>query len=136
MKRFTQYAFAPLAALLLSGCGVLTAATAVSNIVSGLSQPATATADNRIVVGATQGLIIAHNGYQGAAAIAEGAVRACAAAPTVGPCPKVMANLDKIAKLSDQAKFLLDQADRGQNVAQNVAEVWNIIPQIRALAGK
>lgn len=124
MKRFL---IAAAASLSLSGCTpalMLAAETAGSVIAANTAAPTT---DNRVIVAGTQGLIVAHNAYQGAAAVAEAAVRA---GLVTGD------KLNQLEKLNNEAKYYLDQADRGKDVAANVARVFNLIPQIRALAGR
>lgn len=109
------------AALALANCAALPALSTIG----GLTQAITVNQD-KVLVPATQALIVAHNAYQGAAAAATVAINS-------GLVPKD--KLPQIAALSDRAKALLDEADRGQNVAQNAAEVLNIVNSIHSFAG-
>lgn len=119
MKRLAILIVAPL----LANCAAIP--TAISAI-GGLTQAVSVNQD-KVLVPATQALIIAHNAYQSAAAAATAAI-------TAGLVPKE--KLPQIAALDNRAKALLDQADAGQNVAQNVAEVMNIISTMKSLAGR
>lgn len=127
MKRFL---LVPLAAISLSGCAAISAVGTVASITQAI-----VVNKDKVLVPATQGLIVAHNAYQGAAAAAEAAITACSATPNFAPCKALLGRVDQIGALSDLAKMRLDQADAGQNVAQNVADVMNIVATLKSLAG-
>lgn len=116
------------AALALANCSALPVA------IGGLTQAVTVNQD-KVLIPATQALIVAHNAYQGAAALATAAITTCTATNFAGPCADLKGKLPQIAALSDRAKALLDEADRGQNVAQNAAEVLNIVTSLKSFAG-
>lgn len=115
-----------LAALTLPGCAAIAAVEGAATTISVITKAFAPTAD-KVVVPTTQALIIAHNAYQGTAAIVTLAVQS-------GLVPRAM--LPQIAALNDRAKLLLDRADRGQDVAANVAEAMNTLTTMQSLAGK
>lgn len=119
------------AAFALPGCAALPAISAIGS----LTQAVTAGSD-KVLVPATQALIVAHNAYQGAAALATSAITACTITPSVPGCVSLKGKLPQIGALSDRAKHLLDEADRGQNVAQNAAEVMNIVATMQSFSGR
>ena len=119
------------AALALANCAAIP--TAISTI-GGLSQAVSVNQD-KVLIPATQALIVAHNAYQGAAAAATGAINLCTKTPQLAPCVSLLRKIDQIGALSDRAKALLDEADRGHNVAANAAEVMNIVTSMKSLAG-
>ncbi len=116
------------AALALANCA------AIPTVLSTVTQ-AVAVDQNKVLVPATQALLVAHNAYQAAAAAATTAITTCTAVNFVGPCASLKAKLPQIAALSDRAKALLDEADKGQNVAQNAAEVMNIVSSLKSFSG-
>jgi hypothetical protein len=126
MKRFL---LAPLVALSLSGCGALAVANAVAT-----ATEAVAINKDKVLVPATQGLIVAHNAYQGASATAAGVISGCSIVPNTSPCVALKARLPQIEALNNRAVTLLGQADAGQNVAANAAEVMNIVSTLKSLA--
>ena len=127
MKRLL---FIPLASLALAGCGPLAAIGSVASITEAI-----AVNKDKVLVPATQALIVAHNAYQGAAAAATGAVTACSAVPNIAPCVALKARLPQIEALNTRAVSLLAKADAGQDVAANAAEVMNIVATLKSLSG-
>ena len=121
------------AALALANCTAIP--TAISAI-GGLSQAVSVNKD-KVLVPVTQGLIIAHNAYQGAAQAATLAVNGCqlSVAKLLPACAKLNAHLDDLAALDNKAKTALDLADKGQDVAINVATVMNVVASIHSLIG-
>jgi hypothetical protein len=89
-----------------------------------------------VMVPATQGLIVAHNAYQAAAASATAAITACVSVPTTPPCVALRGKLPQIKALSDKAQGLLDEADSGHDIAQNASQVLNLVGSINSLLGK
>ena len=127
MKRFL---LAPLAALSLTACGPMAVVSGIGTI-----SEAIAVNKDKVLVPATQALVVAHNAYQAAAGAAAGAITACSAAPTFGPCPALKAKLPQIEALNARAVMLLAKADAGQDVAANAAEVMNIVSTLKSLSG-
>lgn len=84
---------------------------------------ATAISD-KVLVPATQALIVAHNAYQGATAAAEVAVQQ----------GKVKGDaLTKLGVLNDRAFLVLSVGDRGQSEAQRAAEIMDLTAQMYLL---
>lgn len=90
------------------------------------------TVGDQVIMRGSQGLIVAHNAYQGAAALAEGAIRAKLAAGTPFP----VATLQRIKVLNDRAIFLLDVGGGGLTQAQRAAEVLNIVAELNVFGGR
>lgn len=86
-----------------------------------------ATVGDRIILRASQALLVAHNGYQTAAAVAEAYVRAGQSTP---------AQRARIRVLNDRALALLDLTQGGLTVAQRAAEVLNIVAELNAFGGR
>src|SRR5687768_9363525 len=103
-------------------------------VVSGIGTISEAIAVNKdkVLVPATQALIVAHNAYQGAAGAATGAISACSVFPNTAPCVALKARLPQIEALNLRATSLLAKADAGQNVAANAAEVMNIVSTLQS----
>lgn len=80
-----------------------------------------------VVMRGTQGLIVANNAYQSAAAIAEVYVRSGRATP---------AQLTRIRTLNNRAIVLLEGGATGLNVAQRAAEVLNIVSELNLFGGR
>lgn len=120
--------------LIIAAAPIMASCAALPAISAGLSVvQAYAANKHKVVVPATQALIIAHNAYQGAAAAAALAIKTCTITPTVGPCPSVMQNLDKLDEYNNLAKSLLDKADAGQDIAANSAGVMNLVSRMHSL---
>lgn len=117
------------AALALANCAAIPAAI-------GPITQAIAVNKDKVLVPATQALIVAHNAYQGAALTAAAALNACNLTPNLSPCVALKARVPQIEALSNRAVALLAQADAGQNVAANAAEVMNIVSTLKSLAGR
>lgn len=115
-----------LAPVLLSASACQTLPTFAPVTVPTTVAEATAVSD-KVVLGGSQALIVAHNAYQGAAAAAEAAVKAGLIQGE---------NLDRLAILNTRAVTLLQTADSGQSVALRSAEVFNIVAEIRTLIGR
>lgn len=125
MKRFLILCAAPL----LANCAAIPAAVSIAQAV--------ATSTNKVEVPATQALIVAHNAYQGAAAVATAAVNACNDVSWAGSaCGALKPKLPQIAALDNAAVAKLDLADQGIDVAENSAAVMNIVSSIQSLSGK
>lgn len=138
-------------AMLVSACGLAGAAGAVPQAVSMIQavaavagRPANAAIDqtavavpaaatgratvgDQVVLRGTQGLIVAHNAYQTAAAVATGYVRSGRATP---------AQLTRIRQLNDRAHSLLQTGGTGLSVAQRAAEVLNIVAELNVFGGR
>lgn len=144
MNRTRGLALALLAPVLifLSACAALavasTVAEAVTRVAAVAGRPADLAANQTaavarssvgdvVVMRATQGLIVANNGYQGAAAVAELYVRSGHATP---------AQLARIRALNDRAIFLLEHGQTGLSVAQRAAEVMNIVAELNLFKGR
>lgn len=89
--------------------------------------PASAGVADAVLMRGTQGLIVANNAYQSAAAIAEAYVRAGRATP---------AQLSRIRSLNDRAIVLLERGKEGQSVAERAAEVLNIVAELNVFGGR
>lgn len=105
----------------LSGCAAVLPA-ALDTVVS-ITKPAAAVSD-KVVLEGTRGLILAHNAYQGAAALTTAAVRT-----------KKFNNaqLDMIANLNDRALALLEGADTTLTVAERAASIMLIANQLNSI---
>lgn len=85
------------------------------------------TVGEQVVMRGTQGLIVAHNAYQTAAAVATAYVRSGQATP---------AQLARIRSLNDRAIALLETGGTGLSVAQRAAEVLNIVAELNVFGGR
>lgn len=111
MKRILLIA----AAFALPGCATLGVPTTENVSVVG----------DQVVLRSGQALIIAHNGYQSAAAIAELAVKS-------GQLSNEQ--LLKLRELNNEALRRLEQAQAGRDVAANAAGIMELTVQILAIA--
>jgi hypothetical protein len=112
------------AALALSGCAAALP-IAVDTFVS-LAKPAAATGDKVILEG-TRGLIIAHNGYQAAAALAAAAVRSDKLNPS---------QVDMIEKADAEASYYLDGAGKVLPIAERAAGILNAQNNVLVALGR
>jgi hypothetical protein len=105
----------------LSGCATMVG-PALDAVVS-ISKPAASVGD-KVVLEGTRGLILAHNAYQGAAALITVPVKA-----------KKFNNdqLDMIAKLNDRALALLNGADATLSIAERAASIMLIANQLNSI---
>lgn len=136
---------AGLAALALTACAVLGGASqvlgAIQAVASVAGRPASPAANqtaavvserdptigDKVIMRGTQGLIVANNAYQSAAAIAEAYVRSGLATP---------AQLQRIRQLNDRAIVLLERGGQGLSLAQRAAEVLNIVAELNLFSGR
>jgi hypothetical protein len=139
MRRHRLLLIAPM--LALAACAAVGAMTSIGHVIDAVAtvagQPAnptanqtavaTTTAGGTVIMHGTQGLIVANNGYQAAAAIAEAYVRAGHATP---------AQLARIRMLNDRAIVLLEGGATGLTVAQRAAEVLNIVAELNLYGGR
>lgn len=133
-----------LGALLLSACAAMGGAGLAIDAISAVAQVAGRPADpsthtaaavpakaggvaDQVVMRGTQGLIVANNAYQGAAAIAEGYVRSGRA---------TRPQLARIRELNDRAISLLERGEGGLTAAQRAAEVLNIVAELNLFGGR
>jgi hypothetical protein len=112
------------AALALSGCAAALP-IAVDTFVS-LAKPAAATGDKVILEG-TRGLIIAHNGYQAAAALATAAINSDKLNPS---------QVDMIEKANQQAFYYLNGAGKALPIAERAAALLNAQNNILVAVGR
>lgn len=129
------------AALALSACATLSGASAIIGAVQAVAQvagrpanpaaeqtaavvPATSdapTLGDRVILRGTQGLIVANNAYQTAAALSEAYIRSGRS---------TAAQRTRIAELNDRAIALLEGGATGLSIAQRAAEVLNIVAEL------
>lgn len=107
------------AALALPACAALTTAATVTQAI--------ATNRNTVEVPAVQALIVANNAYQGAAALAEVAVKSGKLTPD---------QLATVSRLNDQAIAILETAETATNQAEKAAELMNVVNSLNAVIGK
>lgn len=139
------------AAALVSACGLAGAAGAVPQMVgmiqavasvagrpantaidqTAVAVPAAATGNatvgDQVIMRGTQGLIVANNAYQAAAAVATSYVKSGRATP---------AQLARIKTLNDRAFALLQTGGTGLSMAQRAAEVLNIVAELNVFRGR
>lgn len=139
MSRLRLLLIAPI--LALAACAAVGALSTIGNAIDAVAavagQPAnpaanqtaaaTTTAGGTVIMRGTQGLIVANNAYQSAAAIAEAYVRAGHATP---------AQLVRIRALNNRAIALLEGGASGLTVAQRAAEVLNIVAELNLFGGR
>lgn len=138
--KMLRTALAVLAAASLCACAALGAAGTIADTISAIAtvagRPAnaqieqtatTSTVGDHVVLRGTQGLIVAHNAYQTAAAAATLYVQSGRATP---------AQLARIRTLNDRALFLLDTGGTGLSLAQRAAEVLNIVAELDVFSGR
>lgn len=117
------------ASLILSACALIGAGQALATAVQAVAGTPASEASGHtarpvgdtVVLRGTQGLIVAHNAYQTAAAVARVYVQSGFASP---------AQLNRIEALNNRAIQLLEVGDRGLSVAQRAAEVMNIVAEL------
>jgi hypothetical protein len=159
MKRLRLLLFAPVLALAACAAGLPAVVGGASNVLSAINavaavagRPANVAADqtaavvpaataakagaptvgDQVVMRGSQGLIVANNAYQTAAAVAEGYIRARTAAGT----PPPLATLQRVRTLNDRAIYLLEMGGGGLSQAQRAAEVLNIVAELNVFGGR
>jgi hypothetical protein len=113
-----------LAALALPGCAAALPA-AIDTIVS-LARPAEAVGD-KVVLEGTRGLIIAHNGYQAAAALAAAAVRSDKLNPS---------QVDMIEKADAEVARVMSGAGATLSAAERTAAILNAQNNVLVALGR
>jgi hypothetical protein len=82
---------------------------------------------DQVVLQGTRGLILAHNAYQGAAAIVAPLVRSKQLSP---------ATVDRIEVLNEKARVLFTGADKAQSLADRTAGLLEIANELLKIGGK
>jgi hypothetical protein len=111
-------------ALALSGCAAV-APTVIDTIVS-LAKPAEAVGD-KVVLEGTRGLVIAHNGYQAALALASAAVRSDKLNPS---------QVDMIEKADAQVAYYMTGAGKVLPMAERAAAILNAQNNVLVALGR
>jgi hypothetical protein len=112
------------AALTLPACAAL-APIALDTAVS-ILKPAEGVGD-KVVLEGTRALILAHNGYQAAAASAAAFIRSDRATP---------AQVDAIEAADKQVYYYLDGAGRALPIAERAAGIFNAQNRVLAALGR
>lgn len=112
------------AALALPGCAAALP-TVIDTVVS-LAKPAEAVGD-KVVLEGTRGLVVAHNGYQAAAALAAAAVRSDKLNPS---------QVDMIEKADAEVGYYMDGAGKALPMAQRAAAVINAQNNVLVALGR
>lgn len=111
-----------LAAAMLPACAAVAPMLGTIGTVS----DAISSRGNTVLLGGTKGLLMAHNAYQGAAAIATVAVKS----------GRLSGNqLNSLDRLNDQALAILVGARSARDQAKAAAELFTIVDRINDLVG-
>lgn len=119
MRKFMLFA----AALSIGACAALP--TIIETAVS-IATPAAAVGD-KVVLEGTRGLILAHNAYQGAAAVV---------APLIRARVLTSAQVDRVERINNEAESLFNKAHDAKTSAQDAARIMNLANELSTLAGK